>query len=139
MPIQPTAIDASLEAGRVRLVDLAGRHGWRLVVLFGSVARGEPGRDLDLAVLPGAPPSFLEQGRWQSELESLWAPWPVDLLLIGPDLSPVTRYRIFRDGRCLAEAETGLFERERDRAFFLHADSGRFRRQQREALHANHR
>jgi hypothetical protein len=63
----------------------------------------------------------------------------VDLLLIGPDLSPVTRYRIFRDGRCLAEAETGLFERERDRAFFLHAGSEWFRRQQREALHANHR
>jgi len=139
MPIQPTAIDASLEAGRVRLVDLVGRHRWRLVVLFGSVARGEPGRDLDLAVLPGATPSLLEQGRWQSEVDSLWAPWPGQRLLIGPDLSPVTRYRIFRDGRCLAEAEPGLFERERDRAFFLHADSEWFRRQQREALYANHR
>jgi predicted nucleotidyltransferase len=139
MPIQPTAIAASLEAGRAGLAALAARHGWRLVVLFGSVARGEPGRDLDLAVLSGTLPSLLEQGRWQSELESIWAPWPVDLLLIGPDLSPVTRHRIFRDGRCLAEAEPGLFERERDRAFFLHADSEWFRRQQRETLHASHR
>jgi predicted nucleotidyltransferase len=113
---------------------LAARHGWRLVVLFGSTADGADGRDIDLAVLPAAIPDLLEHGRWQAELEGLLAPWPVDLLLLGPATSPVTRFEVFRAGRCLVEAEAGLFERERDRAFFLYADSEWFRRQQGEAL-----
>lgn len=123
--------------------DLARGHSWRLAVLFGSLARGEAGRDLDLAVLPVSQPTLLMQGRWQAELDSLLAmveaPVPADLLLLGPDLSPVTRWQVFRSGRCLFEDEPGLFERERDRAFFLYADSEWFRRQQREALHATAR
>ncbi len=112
---------------------LARDHGWRLVVLFGSAARGEPYRDLDLAVLPGTEPDLWTQGRWQAALEGVFAPTPVDLLLLLPGLSPVARYQVFRDGRCLYEAAPGLWEAERDRAFFLHADSEHFRRQQREA------
>jgi predicted nucleotidyltransferase len=113
---------------------LAARHGWRLVVLFGSSARGAAGRDIDLALLPALIPDLLEHGRWQAELEGLLAPRPVDLVLLGAATSPVTRFEVFRAGRCLYEAETGLFERERDRAFFLYADSEWFRRQQREVL-----
>lgn len=37
------------------LVALARRHGWRLVVLFGSSEPGA-GRDVDLAVLPAQLP-----------------------------------------------------------------------------------
>ena len=114
---------------------LAQRLGWRLVVLFGSIARGGEGRDLDLAVLPATLPTLAEQGAWLTELEAMWAPHPVDLLVLSAETSPVIRYRVFRDGRCLAESEPGLFERERDRAFFLYADSEHFRRQQREALY----
>lgn len=116
---------------------LAARCGWRLVVLFGSTVRGVKGRDIDLAVLPVEVPDLLEQGRWQAELEGLLAPWPVDLLLLSPTTSPVTRFEVFRAGRCLVEAEAGLCERERDRAFFLYADSEWFRRQQREVLRGN--
>lgn len=124
------------ESLRQRSAELARDRGWRLLVLFGSLGRGEQGRDADLAVLPGGWPTLLEQGGWQAELETLWAPLPVDLVLLGPALSPVTRFRVFRDGQCLLESEPGLFERERDRAFFLYADSEWFRRQQREALYA---
>jgi hypothetical protein len=53
---------------------------------------------------------------------------------LGAATSPVTRFEVFRAGRRLYEAETGLFEPERDRAFFLYADSEWFRRQQREVL-----
>jgi predicted nucleotidyltransferase len=120
---------------RASLTALAQQHRWRLVVLFGSVARAGRGRDLDLAVLPAGVPDLLEQGRWQAELEALAAPRPVDLLLMQPSLSPVTRFEVFRAGVCLFEAEPGLFERERDRAFFLHADSEWFRHQQREVLY----
>jgi predicted nucleotidyltransferase len=124
-----------IDTGLPMLRELARRHGWRLVVLFGSVARLGAGRDIDLAVLPGSVPGLLEEGGWLAALESIWAPRPVDLLLIGDVTSPVARFQVFRDGRCLWEAETGLFERERDRAFFLYADSAHFRRQQREVLH----
>jgi len=58
----------SVSAG---VVGLAWRNGGRLVVLFGSLARGEQAQDADLAILPGAAPSLLEQGRWQAELEHL--------------------------------------------------------------------
>lgn len=114
---------------------MARESAWRLVVLFGSLAREGVGRDVDLAVLVAGMPDLLELGRWQARLEDLWAPAPVDLLVLGPGTSVVTRFQVFGDGLCLFEAEPGLFERERDRAFFLYADSEHFRRQQREALH----
>jgi predicted nucleotidyltransferase len=114
---------------------IARRHGWLLVVLFGSAARGETARDLDLAVLPAAMPSLLTQGAWLAALEDRLAPWAVDLLVLGAETSPVTRFEVFRQGRCLFEAQPGLFSRERDRAFFLYADSEPIRRQVREVLH----
>lgn len=106
------------------------------MVLFGSAARGEPARDLDLAVLPpDAMPPLLEQGRWQAALEGLFAPRPVDLLVLSAASSPIVRFEVFRHGHCLFEAEPGLFSREQDRAFFLYADSETFRRQTREVLY----
>ena len=116
---------------------LAAQSGWRLVVLFGSVARDGHGRDMDLAVLPASAPSLFEQGAWQAQLEGRLAPWPVDLLVLDAVTSPVTRFEVFRAGHCLFEAEPGLYEHERDRAFFLYADSAWFRRQQREVLRAS--
>jgi predicted nucleotidyltransferase len=130
---------ARLELASPPVMALARRKGWELVVVFGSAARGEEPRDVDVAVLTRSEPTLLEQGGWQAELETLWAPRPVDLLLLTPDLSPLMRYRVFRDGRCLFESESGAFERERDRAFFLYADSEWFRRQQREALYGEAR
>jgi predicted nucleotidyltransferase len=114
--------------------ELARRFGWRLVVLFGSLARGGSGRDVDLAVLPSAATGLLEQGGWQAQLEELMAPRPVDLVLLHDGLSPLARFEIFRDGRCLHEAQPGLFSAEQDRAFFLYADSEKFRRAEREML-----
>ncbi|MGF1614746.1 MAG: nucleotidyltransferase domain-containing protein [Gammaproteobacteria bacterium] len=121
------------------LTPLSIWYDWRLVVLFGSASQGthgeEQARDLDLAVLPAAIPSLLEQGRWQAALEGLFAPRPIDLLVLGPASSPVTRFQVFRRGRCLFEASPGLFSQEQDRAFFLYADSETFRRQTREVLY----
>jgi predicted nucleotidyltransferase len=125
-----------IERLSVAIDPIARRNGWRLVVLFGSAARGEAARDLDLAVLPKAMPSLLEQGAWLAELEERLAPWAVDLLVLGDETSPVARFEVFRQGRCLFEAEPGLFSREQDRAFFLFADSEPIRRQMREVLHA---
>jgi predicted nucleotidyltransferase len=116
------------------LNDLARRFGWRLIVLFGSLARGENGRDVDLAVLPTAETGLMEQGRWLASLEKLFAPRAVDLLVLHDGLAPLTRFEVFRCGQCLFEAQADLFSGEQDRAFFLYADTEKFRRAEREAL-----
>lgn len=115
------------EAQLNALREMARRHGWRLLVLFGSSARGE-GRDVDLAVLPAQPPDPLALGGWQAKLEAVLRPLPVDLVLIHNGLSPLVRYEALCRGVCLYEAEPGLFDSEQDRAFFLHADSAPLRR-----------
>ena len=119
---------------RDALETLARRFGWRLVVLFGSEARGGGGRDVDLAVMPVSVPGLFEQGRWVSALEALYTPRPLDLLLLTDHLAPLARFEVFRIGRCLFEEREGLFGQEQDRAFFLYADSAKFRRAGREVL-----
>lgn len=106
-----------------RIATLAARHGWRLVVLFGSTAREGSGRDVDLAVLPAAAPDLFTEGRWQRDLEDAFETRPVDLLVLTDHTSPLVRFEVFRDGVCLHQNPSGAFEREQDRAFFLHADS----------------
>jgi predicted nucleotidyltransferase len=117
------------------LKPLAQQYAWRLVVLFGSTARDGQGRDLDLAVLPQAPPDLLEQGRWWSDLELVLEGAPLDLLVLGPATSPLTLFEVLREGRLLYEETPGLFDRERDRAFFLYADTQWIRDRMREVLY----
>lgn len=107
---------------------MADGHGWELVVLFGSTARAGTGRDVDIAVQPGNHVDLMTQGGWQQALESITAPTPVDLVLITDGLPPLMRFEVFRSGECLFERRPGQFERERDRAFFLYADSEWLRR-----------
>jgi len=108
------------------LKNLARRYDWQLLVLFGSVAREGQGRDIDLAVLPKEVPDLMSQGRWLRELEDILNPQPTDLLVLQQDTSPLIRFQVFRDGLCLFESAPGKFEREQDRAFFLHADATLF-------------
>jgi len=101
-------------------------------------AVGDPATDdfwfCGLPVQPGKPTELLTQGGWQQALESVASPTPVDLVLITDGLSPLMRFEVFRSGICLFERQTGHFDRERDRAFFLHADSEWLRRSVSEAL-----
>ncbi|WP_337288835.1 nucleotidyltransferase domain-containing protein [Candidatus Methylomirabilis sp.] len=127
-------MDRLVSEQRDAIIELARRFGWRLVVLFGSAATGSGGRDLDLAVMPGTVPDLLEQGRWLAALESVLAPRAVDLLVLTTSVSPLIRFEVFRAGVCLFEAQEGLFDREQDRAFFLYADTGKFRRESLEVL-----
>jgi predicted nucleotidyltransferase len=124
---------SGIDAARLRaaLEPHARTYGWRLVVLFGSVARSGKGRDLDLAVLPAAVPDLMTQGRWSRRLEEAVG-YPVDLLVLHDATSPLVRFQALRDGICLYEAEPRLFEHEQDRAFFLHADAQLFLRHDRE-------
>lgn len=119
---------------KTAIAAVARQFGWRLVVLFGSLARDGEGRDVDLAILPACSVDLMEQGGWQARLENLFDPRPVDLVVLQDALSPLARFEVFRDGECLFEAQPGLFSSEQDRAFFLHADSEKFRRESREIL-----
>lgn len=127
----PGQMPSDQERGAIR--DLAERYEWHLVVLFGSVAREGTGRDLDLAVLPGVaaerrkgPPLFRE-ARWLRELEDIFHPAAVDLVVLTDGLSPVTRREIFEDGVCLYERRPGLYDEAWSQAFRLYADSAFFR------------
>jgi predicted nucleotidyltransferase len=130
----PVAPDPAALRAAVRPV--AERHRWRLVVLFGSVARDGHGRDLDLAVLPRVQPDLLAQGCWWSDLDAVLAGTPLDLLVLGPATSPLTLFEVMREGRVLFEDTPGLFDQEQDRAVFLYADTQWIRDQQREVLYA---
>jgi predicted nucleotidyltransferase len=121
-----------LDAERTHaLHSLARQYDWQLVVLFGSSMRGE-GRDIDIAVLPHRPPRGLELGEWQSALEGALVPKRVDLVVVDELTPHVTRYEIFVRGRPVFEDRPGLFDREYDRAFFVYADSEKFRQALRE-------
>lgn len=130
----PVTHDPIDDVQRDAIRRLARQYGWQLVVLFGSVAEHGRGRDVDLAVLPSGPVDLMTQGRWQASLESIFAPGAVDLLLLGDETSPIARFEVFRAGLCLYESQEGVFDRELDRAFFLYADSEKFRRASREVL-----
>ncbi len=128
-------------ATREAIARLARRHGWRLVTLFGSAAHGAPApRDLDIAVMPppGTFPDLLEEGRWLAELEALLPGRRVDLLVLTDATDPVARYEALWHGLPLHEAEPGVYDHELSRAFFLYADSAKFRRARREALRSRH-
>ena len=130
LPHDLTALSAAVQP-------LAGRYAWRLVVLFGSVARTGQGRDLDLAILPSVQPDLLEQGRWWSDLDARLPGLPVDLLVLGPATSPLTLFEVMREGHCLFEDTPGRFDQEQDRAFFLYADSQWIRDRMRGVQHGD--
>ncbi|MDD5295798.1 MAG: nucleotidyltransferase domain-containing protein [Rhodocyclaceae bacterium] len=115
-------------AQRSTVEQLARRHGWRLVMLFGSSAFGQ-GRDVDIAVLPASAPDLATETRWQAELADLFAPLPVDLVRLREDMSPLLRFEVICAGRCLYEADEGLHDREYWHAFALHADAAPYRRE----------
>ena len=117
---------------RNQLHDLAQHHGWRLLVVFGSVARGEEGSDVDFGIMPAESPEVMTQARWQRELEAIVDPKPVDTVVLHPSTSPLTRFQVLWYGECLFEARHRLFEHEQNRAFFLQADAQVWQRGQAE-------
>jgi predicted nucleotidyltransferase len=97
----------------------AGRAGGlRLVVLFGSVARGELGaRDLDIAVLHDGP---IDAGALAARLARELDVPEVDLCSLR-DADPLLALGVARDGVPLWEAAPGEFSRFAARAVRLGA------------------
>lgn len=120
------ADDASdgVEAVREAVAPVARRTGCRLVVLHGSRARGEPARDVDLAVLPGPGSSLVDL---TNRLIRALGTQDVDL----SDLSrsdPLLMALVARDGVPLYEREPGTHARFCSLAARRFADTRKFRR-----------
>ncbi|HBD08093.1 MAG TPA: hypothetical protein DCZ69_07500 [Syntrophobacteraceae bacterium] len=111
------------------------QKGIRLVVLFGSHAHGTAGShsDVDLAVQMqrGAETDKLQL---IFDLEGIFSPHRVDLVILNPLTSPLLLHEVFLQGRPLYEAVTDEFKRGRLRAWKLYQDSARLRRLEKRAL-----
>lgn len=101
------------------LAELAERHGLRLIVAFGSRAKGKahPGSDLDIAVLPkqGVEISFRGLVDLAGDLQRVFPDAEVDASLI-PHADPLFLKKIFEGGVLLYGAEVE-FRRYRVYAF----------------------
>ena len=85
-----------VKAERDRICDIAARHGAYNIRIFGSVARGEVGNDLDLLIDLEPNRSLLDLVALKSELEALLG-IPVDVA------ESVSLHWFIRD-RVMAEA-----------------------------------
>ncbi len=108
----------------------ARNAGARVLVLFGSEARGEPGLmgDLDLAVGFSSLPGPQRRLELLNEIQALVGSRTVDLVFLHRDTDPVLRFEIFSAGRALYEAEPGVMVEECVRAMKEFADALPFRR-----------
>lgn len=113
-----------------RLDALCAGHQLRLLVLFGSAARGadDPG-DLDLAHLPGSTTNVLA---FLDALVVMLQDDRIDLVNLAA-AGPTLRHRAMT-GIGLYEDDPGLFARTRDLALRQYFDTAFIRRAQAEAL-----
>jgi len=75
-------------------VQVAKDHGWRLVVLFGSSAFAEEGRDVDFAVMPRSRPGLLEQGDVACRTRASACTASGGFADPGEHTSPITRFEV---------------------------------------------
>ena len=111
----------------------AGRHfGARLIVLFGSAARGETAaEDLDIGILGSGP---VDPVAVTNELTQSLQTQAVDVTDLRR-ADPVLLALVARDGIPLFENEPGAFARFVSLAVRRFADTKKFRDAQAEALH----
>lgn len=106
-----------------------------LFILFGSHARGAFHllSDVDIALQfpPNRQPSKLQLIH---ELEMIWMPKTVDLVILTPETDPLLLNEIFTRGKLLHEKSEGLFERAKLRAWHLYLDTAALRQKEREYL-----
>ena len=109
--------------------------GIALLILFGSRATGfaAASSDLDLAVQ-------LRRDCQRSkldliyDLETIFHPERVDLVVLTPNTSPLLRYEVFFKGRLVFEETEGLFECGKLYAWKLYLDTAHLREQELEYL-----
>lgn len=109
--------------------------GVRLVVLFGSRARGTQRRDSDVDVgvlMDAASPGLLDRRRVEIA-DSLGLTGEVDMVFLD-DAEPLLLFEVATTGRPIYEHEPGTFEAFRLRAVKRYYDTAWIRRVEAEAL-----
>jgi predicted nucleotidyltransferase len=114
------------------------RAGARLLVVFGSAARGleHAGSDLDLGVLfdgDGREDTGPYEPRLEAVASAVQADRPVDLVLLD-EADPLLLREVALDGRPVFEAEPGAFEEFRLRAIKRYLDTAWLREIEARAL-----
>ncbi len=112
------------------------RAGVRLVVAFGSAARGteHAGSDLDVGLLfDGEPDRGPLDARREAAADAIHADRPVDLVVLD-EADPLLLREVAVDGRPIFELEPGTFEAFRLRAIKRYLDTAWIRRIEADAL-----
>lgn len=114
-----------------QLKPLANEFGLRLVVLFGSTARGTANQDsdVDLGVLSEALLSPVQRRRLWSALSRLF-PADVDLTVLNHVGTPVS-YQVANEGVVLLETDPNAWEIWKSYAMRHYWDTHKFRESQR--------
>jgi len=114
-------------AGMDRLQQTAEEYALRLVVLFGSAARGQsrPDSDVDLGVLTTRPLSVVKRNRLWSALSQLFQA-DVDLTALN-HIEPLLGLQIAREGVPLYQAQAGAWENWRSYQVRRFWDTHKFR------------
>jgi predicted nucleotidyltransferase len=112
-----------------RLIPLFEREGVQLAFLFGSLGQGQPGHDVDLAILTRGEPAF----RLREAITECLGTERLDLVDLG-HASPVLRFEILRTGQLLYAADQEVNERFEMATLQVYRDTARLRRRQRAYL-----
>jgi predicted nucleotidyltransferase len=121
-----TLIFVSLPSREV-LAPIAERFGLRLIVLFGSAARGRANSesDIDLGVFVDRPLTVNKRLKLWSALSSLFSV-DVDLTVLN-HVDPVLAFEAARDGKALFEGEPYFWDKWKSYAFRQYWDTEKFR------------
>ena len=112
-----------------QLVPLFEKEGVALAYLFGSLGKGRPGQDVDLAILTRETPAF----RLREAITRCLGTERLDLVDLK-QAPPVLRFEIVRTGRLLYAADVEVQERFELATLHLYRDTRPLRRRQREYL-----
>jgi predicted nucleotidyltransferase len=122
-------LPSNIKQRLAQLTLLLEREGVRLAYLFGSLAQGQPGHDVDLAILTRGEPAF----RLRPEITECLGTERVDLVDLRR-ASPVLRFEVLRTGQLLYAADQALTERFELATLQVYRDTAWLRRQQRAYL-----
>jgi predicted nucleotidyltransferase len=123
-------LPSNIKQRLAQLTLLLEREGVQLAYLFGSLGQGQPGHDVDLAILTHqGEPAF----RLRPKITECLGTERVDLVDLRR-ASPVLRFEILRTGQLLYAADQALTERFELATLQVYRDTAWLRRQQRAYL-----
>jgi predicted nucleotidyltransferase len=118
-----------IEAALLRLVPLFESQGVLLAYVFGSLRKGGPAHDVDLAILTRERPAF----ELRAAITQALGTERVDLLDLR-SASPLLRFEVVRTGRLLYARSAAIQEDFELDTLHLYRDTAPLRQRQREYL-----